>query len=80
MVLGLGTKKHFLIGRVGKQIYSPLYIVSSSYEDFSLPLESKQAPGESLRSYVQRFNEENMQIPDQNEQVTIAAFTNWLTA
>nr|XP_027123348.1 uncharacterized protein LOC113740056 [Coffea arabica] len=34
--------------------------------------------GESLRSYAQRFNEENVQIPDQNEQVTIAAFTNGL--
>ncbi|XP_027178032.1 uncharacterized protein LOC113777197 [Coffea eugenioides] len=29
----------------------------------------RQAPGESLRSYVQRFNEENVQILDQNEQV-----------
>nr|XP_027067492.1 uncharacterized protein LOC113693114 [Coffea arabica] len=37
-------------------------------------------PGESLRSYAQRFNEENVQIPDQNEQVIIAAFTNGLIA
>ncbi|XP_027086637.1 uncharacterized protein [Coffea arabica] len=29
---------------------------------------------------MQRFNEENVQIPDQNEQVTIAAFTNGLIA
>ncbi|XP_027070680.2 uncharacterized protein [Coffea arabica] len=41
-------------------------------------LNIQQAPGESLRLYVQRFNEENVQIPDQNEQVTIAAFTNGL--
>ncbi|XP_071939899.1 uncharacterized protein [Coffea arabica] len=43
-------------------------------------LNLQQAPGESLRSYVQRFNEENVQIPDQHEQVTIAAFTNGLIA
>ncbi|XP_027178054.1 uncharacterized protein LOC113777217 [Coffea eugenioides] len=43
-------------------------------------LNLQQAPGESLRSYVQRFNKENVQIPDQNEQVTIAAFTNGLIA
>nr|XP_027099139.1 uncharacterized protein LOC113718431 [Coffea arabica] len=43
-------------------------------------LNLQQAPGESLRSYVQRFNEENVQIPYQNEQVTIAAFTNELIA
>ncbi|XP_027156893.1 uncharacterized protein LOC113758061 [Coffea eugenioides] len=43
-------------------------------------LNLQQAPGELLRSYVQRFNEKNMQIPDQNEQVTIAAFTNGLIA
>nr|XP_027086741.1 uncharacterized protein LOC113708488 [Coffea arabica] len=43
-------------------------------------LNLQQGQGESLRSYVQRFNEENVQIPDQNEQVTIAVFTNGLVA
>nr|XP_027063200.1 uncharacterized protein LOC113689656 [Coffea arabica] len=43
-------------------------------------LNLQQTPGESLRSYAQRFNEENVQIPDQNEQVTIATFTNGLIA
>ncbi|XP_071905664.1 uncharacterized protein [Coffea arabica] len=43
-------------------------------------LNLQQGQGESLCSYVQRFNEENVQIPDQNEQVTIAAFTNGLVA
>ncbi|XP_027155690.1 uncharacterized protein LOC113780842 [Coffea eugenioides] len=43
-------------------------------------LNLQQAPSESLRSYLQRFDEENVQIPDQNEQVTIAAFTNGLIA
>ncbi|XP_071919055.1 uncharacterized protein [Coffea arabica] len=43
-------------------------------------LNLQQGQGESLRSYTQRFNEENVQIPDQNEQVTIAAFTNGLVA
>ncbi|XP_027182319.1 uncharacterized protein LOC113780742 [Coffea eugenioides] len=43
-------------------------------------LNLQQAPGKSMRSYVQRFNEENVQIPDQNEQVTIVAFTNGLIA
>ncbi|XP_027156081.1 uncharacterized protein LOC113756723 [Coffea eugenioides] len=43
-------------------------------------LNLQQGQGESLRSYAQRFNEENVQIPDQNEQVTIAAFTNGLVA
>nr|XP_027093650.1 uncharacterized protein LOC113714051 [Coffea arabica] len=31
-------------------------------------LNLQQDQGESLRSYAQRFNEENVQIPDQNEQ------------
>nr|XP_027067333.1 uncharacterized protein LOC113692931 [Coffea arabica] len=31
-------------------------------------LNLQQGQGESLRSYAQRFNEENVQIPDQNEQ------------
>ncbi|XP_071928199.1 uncharacterized protein [Coffea arabica] len=43
-------------------------------------LNLQQGQGESLRSYAQRFNEENVQIADQNEQVTIAAFTNGLVA
>ncbi|XP_071920747.1 uncharacterized protein [Coffea arabica] len=43
-------------------------------------LNLQQGQGESLRSYTQRFNEKNVQIPDQNEQVTIAAFTNGLVA
>ncbi|XP_027156819.1 uncharacterized protein LOC113757958 [Coffea eugenioides] len=43
-------------------------------------LNLQQGQGESLRSYAQRFNKENVQIPDQNEQVTIAAFTNGLVA
>ncbi|XP_027063199.2 uncharacterized protein [Coffea arabica] len=43
-------------------------------------LNLQQGQGESLRSYAQRFNEENVQIPDQNEQVTLAAFTNGLVA
>ncbi|XP_027148630.1 uncharacterized protein LOC113749158 [Coffea eugenioides] len=34
----------------------------------------------SLDELIDRFNEENVQIPDQNEQVTIAAFTNGLVA
>ncbi|XP_027100410.1 uncharacterized protein [Coffea arabica] len=38
----------------------------------------QQNPGESLRSYVQRFHEESVQIPNPNEQVTIAAFTHGL--
>ncbi|XP_027173140.1 uncharacterized protein LOC113772850 [Coffea eugenioides] len=43
-------------------------------------LNVQQNPGESLRSYVQRFNEESVQIPDPNEQVTIAAFTHGLVS
>ncbi|XP_071916083.1 uncharacterized protein [Coffea arabica] len=43
-------------------------------------LNMQQNPGESLRSYVQRFHEENVQIPDPNEQVTIAAFTHGLVS
>ncbi|XP_071909636.1 uncharacterized protein [Coffea arabica] len=43
-------------------------------------LNLQQGQGESLRSYAQRFNDENVQIPDQNEQVTLAAFTNVLVA
>ncbi|XP_027118430.1 uncharacterized protein [Coffea arabica] len=43
-------------------------------------LNMQQNPGESLRSYVQRFHEESVQIPDPNEQVTIAAFTHGLVA
>nr|XP_027086416.1 uncharacterized protein LOC113708147 [Coffea arabica] len=43
-------------------------------------LNLQQGQGESLRSYAQRFNEKNVQIPDQNKQVTIAAFTNGLVA
>nr|XP_027099262.1 uncharacterized protein LOC113718566 [Coffea arabica] len=43
-------------------------------------LNMQQNPGESLRSYVQRFNEESVQIPDPNEQVTIAAFTHGLVS
>ncbi|XP_071933903.1 uncharacterized protein [Coffea arabica] len=41
-------------------------------------LNMQQNPGESLRSYVQRFHEESVQIPNPNEQVTIAAFTHGL--
>ncbi|XP_071920730.1 uncharacterized protein [Coffea arabica] len=40
----------------------------------------QQNPGESLRSYVRRFHEESVQIPDPNEQVTLAAFTHGLVA
>ncbi|XP_071906205.1 uncharacterized protein [Coffea arabica] len=40
----------------------------------------QQNPGESLRSYVQRFHEESVQIPDPNEQITIAAFTHGIVA
>ncbi|XP_071923109.1 uncharacterized protein [Coffea arabica] len=43
-------------------------------------LNMQQNPGESLRSYVQRFHEESVQIPDPNEQVTIAAFTHGLVS
>ncbi|XP_027094951.1 uncharacterized protein [Coffea arabica] len=43
-------------------------------------LNMQQNPGESLRSYVQRFHEESVQIPNPNEQVTIAAFTHGLVA
>nr|XP_027067568.1 uncharacterized protein LOC113693195 [Coffea arabica] len=43
-------------------------------------LNKQQNPGESLRSYVQRFHEESVQIPDPNEQVTIAAFTHGFVA
>ncbi|XP_027158226.1 uncharacterized protein LOC113759845 [Coffea eugenioides] len=43
-------------------------------------LNMQQNPGESLRSYVQRFHEESVQIPNSNEQVTIAAFTHGLVA
>ncbi|XP_071920582.1 uncharacterized protein [Coffea arabica] len=43
-------------------------------------LNMQQNSGESLRSYVQRFNEESMQIPDPNEQVTIVTFTHGLVA
>ncbi|XP_027100415.1 uncharacterized protein [Coffea arabica] len=39
-------------------------------------LNIQQNSGESLRSYVQRFQDESVQIPDPNEQVTIAVFTN----
>ncbi|XP_071906224.1 uncharacterized protein [Coffea arabica] len=41
-------------------------------------LNMQQNPGKSLRSYVQRFHEKSVQIPDPNEQVTIAAFTHGL--
>nr|XP_027088778.1 uncharacterized protein LOC113710141 [Coffea arabica] len=40
----------------------------------------QQNPGESLRSYVHRFHEKNVQIPNPNEHVTIAAFTHELVA
>nr|XP_027082689.1 uncharacterized protein LOC113705025 [Coffea arabica] len=43
-------------------------------------LSMQQNPGESLRSYVQRFNEKSVQIPDPSEQVTIAAFTHGLVS
>ncbi|XP_027174210.1 uncharacterized protein LOC113773797 [Coffea eugenioides] len=43
-------------------------------------LNLQQNPGESLRSYVQRFHEECVQIPNPNEQVTIAAFTHGLVS
>ncbi|XP_071924151.1 uncharacterized protein [Coffea arabica] len=43
-------------------------------------LNMQQNPRELLRSYVQRFHEESVQIPDPNEQVTIAAFTHGLVA
>ena len=43
-------------------------------------LNMQQNPGESLRSYTQRFQDKSMQIPDSNEQVTIAAFTNGLVS
>ncbi|XP_027096004.1 uncharacterized protein [Coffea arabica] len=39
-------------------------------------LNIQQNSGESLRSYVQRFQDESVQISDPNEQVTIAVFTN----
>ena len=41
-------------------------------------LNMQQNPRKSFRSYVQRFHEESVQIPDPNEQVTIAAFTHGL--
>ncbi|XP_071926054.1 uncharacterized protein [Coffea arabica] len=43
-------------------------------------LNMQQNPGESLRSYVQRFHEKSVQIPDPNEQVIIVAFTHGLVA
>ena len=43
-------------------------------------LNIQQNSGESLRSYVQRFHEKSVQIPDLNAQVTIAAFTHGLVA
>ncbi|XP_027088750.1 uncharacterized protein [Coffea arabica] len=43
-------------------------------------LNIQQNPGESLRSYVQRFHEESVQIPDPNEHVTIAVFTHGFVA
>nr|XP_027086729.1 uncharacterized protein LOC113708473 [Coffea arabica] len=43
-------------------------------------LNIQQNSGESLRTYVQRFQDKNVQILDPKEQVTIAAFTNRLTA
>nr|XP_027123991.1 uncharacterized protein LOC113740648 [Coffea arabica] len=43
-------------------------------------LNMQQNSGKSLRSYVQRFHEESVQIPDPNEQVTIAALTHGLVA
>ncbi|XP_027102611.2 uncharacterized protein [Coffea arabica] len=43
-------------------------------------LNLQQNSGESLRSYVQRFHDESVQIPDPNEQVTIAAFTHGLVS
>nr|XP_027086665.1 uncharacterized protein LOC113708406 [Coffea arabica] len=43
-------------------------------------LNMQQNPGESLRSYVQRFYEESVLIPDPNEHVIIAAFTHGLVA
>ena len=41
-------------------------------------LNIQQIPEESLYSYVQRFHDENVQILNQNEQVTIVTFTNGL--
>ena len=41
-------------------------------------LNIQQNPEESLNTYVQRFYDKSVQIPDPNEQVTIAAFTNGL--
>ena len=43
-------------------------------------LNIQQNPEESLNTYVQRFYDKSVQIPDPKEQVTIAAFTNGLTA
>ncbi|XP_027102703.1 uncharacterized protein [Coffea arabica] len=40
----------------------------------------QQNRGESLRSYIRKFHEESVQIPDPNEQVTLAAFTHGLVA
>ena len=43
-------------------------------------LNIQQIPGKSLHFYMQRFHDESVQIPDPNEQVTIAIFTNGLIA
>ena len=40
----------------------------------------QQAPDEFLHSYVQKFHDESVQIPNPNEHVTIAGFTNRLVA
>ncbi|XP_071920755.1 uncharacterized protein [Coffea arabica] len=76
----------FSRGLLGKRVEDPPRRPGGLASDymrappFTDDINGEMGQGESLRSYAQRFNEENVQIPDQNKQVTIAAFTNGLVA
>ncbi|XP_027182223.1 uncharacterized protein LOC113780640 [Coffea eugenioides] len=80
VVLGLGTKEHFLAGRFERPVHSPLRIISANNKDFGLPPEPTAGSRRVTALICAEVQRGDVQIPDQHEQVTIAAFTKGLIA
>ncbi|XP_071924826.1 uncharacterized protein [Coffea arabica] len=80
MVLALEPKSISTLGELVEKFLHRFVSSRPTTRTSAYLLTVQQNPGESLRSYVRRFHEESVQIPDPNEQVTLAAFTHGLTA
>nr|XP_027120405.1 uncharacterized protein LOC113737360 [Coffea arabica] len=73
---GLESRSIFSLGELVNKFIHRFISSRPTTKTSAYLLNIQQNLGQSLRSYVQRFQDKSVQIPDPNEKVIIAVFTN----